>query len=192
MQVPLEIVFRNLDSSDFLEARIRERADRLNRFFGRIVGCRVALSVPHRSPHHPLQYHVRIEVSVPEKRLVVSNDPGDMTEHFDAHVAIRDAFDAMEKQLEAHSQKIRGDVKAHDVPPQGEVRRLFRDHGFIATTDGREIYFHRNSVTNVAFEDLSEGDPVELAIAEGESPAGPQASTVRRIGPMELRERARS
>lgn len=186
MQVPLEIAFRNMEPSEFLERRIRERVDRLHRFFDRIVSCHVAVEVPHRSQHNALTYHVRIEVSVPEKLLVVSRDPGDIVEHFDAYIAVRDAFDAMERQLEGHSQKIRREVKTHEAPTQGAVRRKFPDHGFIATTDGREVYFHRNAVANADFDDLDEGDPVELVLVHGESPAGPQASTVKRIRPMQL------
>lgn len=187
MQVPVEIVFRNMQPSEFVEQRVRERIDRLHRFYDRIVSCRIAIEVPHRSPHNPLLYHVRIEVSVPEKLLVVSRDPGDLMEHFDVYVAIRDAFEAMERQLEDYARKIRREVKVHDIPTQGAVTRKFHDHGFIATTDGREIYFHRNSVANEDFDALEEGDPVELVAVEGESPAGPQATTVKRIGAMELR-----
>ena len=191
MQVPLEISFHNLDSSDYLENRIRERVDRLERFFDRIVSCHVTLEAPHRSQQHPLAYHMRIEVRVPQKQLVVNRDPGPEGAHFDAYVLIRDSFDAMERMLEEHSRKIRGEVKAHDAPLQGEVLRMFNDYGFIATTDGREIYFHRNSLVDVDFDALKEGDPVELVVMQGESPAGPQASTVKPIRPMQLQRQPR-
>lgn len=191
MQVPLEISFHNLDSSEYLESRIRERVDRLERFFGRIISCRVTLEAPHRSQRHPQAYHLRIEVGVPQKQLIVNRDPGPQEAHFDAYVLIRDAFDAMERMLEEHARKLRGDVKAHDAPLQGTVLRLFIDYGFVATTDGREIYFHRNSLVDIDFDDLDEGDAVELVVMDGESPAGPQASTVRPIRPMQLRAQPR-
>lgn len=139
MQVPLEIAFNNLDPSENLERRVRERVDKLHRFFDRIVSCRVAIEVPHRSRAHPLAYHVRVEVREPEKDLVVSRDPGNRDGHFDPYVAVRDAFDAMDRQLEEHARKMRGEVKTPSEPLQGRVLRTFADHGFIATTDGREI-----------------------------------------------------
>ncbi|NWG47285.1 MAG: HPF/RaiA family ribosome-associated protein [Alphaproteobacteria bacterium] len=189
MDTPLEIAFHNMDSSSALEARVRERADKLHRFFRHINSCRVVVEVPHRSPSQASRaYHVRIEVRVPDRELVVSRDPGSAEAHLDSYLAVRDAFDAMERQLEHHSQKVRGDVKTLAGPLQGRVLRLFSDYGFIATTDGREIYFHKNAVVDPRFEDLSPDTPVELAVAEAESPAGPQASTVRAIGALTLRD----
>lgn len=186
MDVPLEIAFHNTESSEPLERRIRERVERMHRRFSRINSCRVVVEVPHRSQAKALAYHVRIETRVPGRELVVSKDPGLYGAHFDPYVMVRDAFDAMERQLEQHSQEVRGEVKTHHVPPQGRVLRLFPDYGFIATTDGREIYFHRNSVIDGRFEDLEEDAPVELSLIDGESPMGPQATTVRPIGGMKL------
>jgi cold shock CspA family protein len=54
------------------------------------------------------------------------------------------------------------------------------DHGFLETPDGREIYFHRNSVLNAKFDDLVSG--TEVAFAEEQGDKGPQASTVHVVG----------
>jgi cold shock CspA family protein len=79
-------------------------------------------------------------------------------------------------------------VKHHEEPIQGRVVRLFPDHGFVATTDGREIYFHANAVLGAGgFDALEEGTPVEISIIEGESPHGPQATAVTPIRPQQLR-----
>jgi ribosomal subunit interface protein len=192
MDVPVEISFHNLESSDYLERRIRERIARLERFHDRITSCRVVLEAPHRSQEHTLAYHMRIELGVPQKTLIVSHDPGPQEAHFDAYVLIRDAFEAMERQLEDYAAQLRGQTKTHDAPLQGTVIRKFADYGFIATTDGREIYFHRNSVVDAAFEDLDSGEAVELVVMAGESPAGPQASTVRPIRPTQMQDSPRT
>jgi ribosome-associated translation inhibitor RaiA/cold shock CspA family protein len=184
MDLPLEIAFHNLDTSEPLEARIRERVAKMHRMFAHINSCRVVVEVPHRSPENPLEYHVRVETRVPERELVVSRDPGDRRAHFDPYIAVRDAFDAMERQLEQYSRKVRGDVKHHPAPLQGRVLRTFHEHGFVGTNDGREIYFHRNAVLDGNFDDLETGTTVELALVHGESPMGPQATTVRPIRPM--------
>lgn len=188
MQVPLEITFHNMDSSEFIEAKVRERVDKLERFAsGHLVRCSVAVEAPHKGHHRQSLYHVRIEMGVPGKDLVVSRDPGATDAHRDVYVAIRDAFSAAERQLAEYARVTRHEVKTHEPPMlQGRITRLFAEHGFIATTDGREIYFHRNAVVDSAFEGLSVDQPVALAIVHSESPAGPQATTVRPIAEMKL------
>lgn len=188
MQVPVKIDFQNMEPSEFIEKRVRERVDKLERFSSRLIGTHVTVEAPHHHHHKGNEYKVRIVLHLPGAELVVSRYPGDMHAHTDVYVAIRDAFDAAERQLEAHEQKVRGEVKTHTPPVQGTVARLFpsEGYGFISTTDGQEVYFHRNSVVDSEFAELTVGDAVRLVIAEGESPEGPQASTVRRIGRLRL------
>ena len=193
MDTPLEIAFRNMDASEALEALVRERADKLHRYFDRITSVRVAVEVAHKSQGGPKAYDTRIETRVPGQELVVSNAPGDDKDHFDAYRSVRDAFDAMERQLEAHGKKLRGRGKeaagqAASGPPQGRVLRTFPEYGFIEAVDGREIYFHRNAVVGTRFEDLEKGQPVEMAlIEEPDNAMGPQATTVKCIGALEMR-----
>jgi ribosome-associated translation inhibitor RaiA len=47
MQVPLQITFRHMDTSEAVAARIRERAEELERFFDRIISCRVVVECRH-------------------------------------------------------------------------------------------------------------------------------------------------
>lgn len=51
------------------------------------------------------------------------------------------------------------------------------EFGFIETTDGRQIYFHRNSVLNGGFARLDLGARVVYVEEAGEK--SPQASTVK-------------
>jgi ribosomal subunit interface protein len=188
MQTPLEIVFDDIDSSPAVEQRIRERVRRLERFYDGITSCHVALSTPHRHQRKGRIWNVRIEVRVPGTELVTSRKPGDVDAHEDLLVAIRDAFDVMERELKSWHAKVQGEVKTHVPPPQGRVQELDRDRGFgqIAMTDGRLVYFHRNSVVEPDFDALALGDPVEVVVQTKESDVGPQASTVRRIGAREF------
>ena len=118
---------------------------------------------------------------------MVSHDPGPQENHFKPALAVRDAFDAMERRLEEYGRRRKGSVKTLNQPLQGRVLRTFADHGFIAANDGREIYFHRNSVVGTAFDSLPADAAVELEVLDGESPAGPQATTVKQIRPMRLK-----
>jgi cold shock CspA family protein len=99
-------------------------------------------------------------------------------------VAVRDAFDAVRRQLEDHVRRRRGDVKTHDAPSHGRVASLFaeRDYGFIEASDGSEVYFHRNSVVGGGFDKLAVGDEVRFSFHAEEGEKGPQASTVVAVG----------
>jgi cold shock CspA family protein len=97
-------------------------------------------------------------------------------------VTITDAFDAARRQLQDAGRRREGHVKAHESPPHGTVRLLVpeRDHGFIASADGSDIYFHRNSVADGQFDSLKVGQEVRFAEAVGDK--GPQATIVRPVG----------
>ena len=75
-------------------------------------------------------------------------------------------------------------MKAHKVPPHGKVSALhaYDGYGFVTSADGQEVYFHKNAVVNGAFNKIAIGDEVRVALIEGESDKGPQATTVIPIG----------
>ncbi len=183
MQVPLQITFRHMDTSPALEARIRQRAQELEHFYNRITSCHVTVELRRRQRQGNL-FEVRIDLVVPGREIVVGRERGVNHAHEDAHVAVRDAFDAVRRRIEDHVRHERGDVKVHAVPDHGRVVRLLpdRDGGFIATASGEEIYFHRNSVTDGSFDALEIGAEVRFVAREAESAEGPQASTVTPLG----------
>jgi cold shock CspA family protein/ribosome-associated translation inhibitor RaiA len=184
MQVPLQITFRHMDSSEAIAARIRSRAEELERFFDRIVSCRVVVECQHPRHQQGNLFHIRIDLNVPGREIVVGRDPAVHHAHEDPYVSVRDAFDAVRRLLEDYVRERRGDVKLHAVPDHGRIARLIaeQDYGFIATADGSEIYFHRNSVANGDFDKLAVGDEVRFVVQEAESARGPQASTVVPLG----------
>jgi len=190
MQVPLRVSFRNMPPSPAVEADIHEKAAKLEEFCDRITSVRVVVETPHRQHRQGKLFHVRIDVRVPGRELVVRREPAEHHAHEDIQVAVRDAFDAAKRQLEDYVREMRGSVKIHETPPRGRVVRLDpeRGHGFIATAAAREIYFHRNSVVGTEFDQLRIGDEVRFAEEVGEK--GPQASTVHLVGtPFTLKKR---
>jgi cold shock CspA family protein/ribosome-associated translation inhibitor RaiA len=184
MQVPLQITFRHMDSSEAVAARIRSRAEELERFFDRIISCRVVIECRHPRHQQGNLFQVRIDLLVPGREIVVGRDPEAHHAHEDIHVAIRDSFDAARRLLEDHVREGRGDVKLHAVPDHGKIIRLLpdQDYGFILTPDGEEIYFHRNSVVGSTFDKLAVDDEVRFVAQHSESAEGPQASTVVPLG----------
>lgn len=107
----VQITFRGIPSSAAIEAKVRERAAKLERLYPRITSCRVAIETPHAHHHKGKLFHVRIDLTVPQHELVVSRDPAMNHAHEDVYVAIRDAFEAAERQLEDFARKQRGEVK---------------------------------------------------------------------------------
>jgi ribosome-associated translation inhibitor RaiA/cold shock CspA family protein len=171
MQRPLKITTRDFALSDAFDAEIREKAAALDTFYHRITGCDVTVEAPVDHHRKGGPFEVRIRLTVPGRELVANRQSEE-----GLAAAIREAFDAIRRQLEDYVREHRGAVKAHEESPQARVSRLMPDYGFLETPDAREIYFHRNSVLNGAFEKLQVGTHVRFVEEEGEQ--GPQASTV--------------
>ena len=181
MQVPLEVHFHNTAKSDAIESMVRERAVRLERFADDIVSCRVTIDAPHKHHRQGKLFRVSVDVHLPGGHVVVSRDPSEHHAHEDIAVAIRDAFDAARRRLQDHLRIERGKVKAHHERPHGKIVELDRGRGFgrIETPDGREVYFHRNSVLKADFDTLETGTLVWFDEERGDK--GPQASSVHVI-----------
>lgn len=188
MKLPLQVTFRNMESSEFVEAKVRECAAKLDRFCETIMACRVVVETNHRHHNKGNLYHVRIDITVPDGEIVVSREPKEHQAHQDAYVAVRDAFDAARRQLEQYVEKRKRHVKVHEEAPHGRVSELVteQDYGRISTIDGRDIYFHRNSVLNADFDKLAVGTAVSFNEEMGDM--GPQASTVRVVSQLAASE----
>ena len=180
MKLEVQVTFRDMDPSRVIEQSIREKAAKLDQFHDRITGCRVVVAAPHRHHHKGRLYNVRIDMTVPGGELVVNRDNSQAAAHHDVHVAVRDAFNAARRQLQDYARRRRGEVKTHPEGHTARVSKLFsaKGYGFIETSDGREIYFHENSVVE-GFQRLTLGTRVRFTEEEGLK--GPQASTVRLV-----------
>lgn len=117
MQLPLQITFRNMHPSQAVESAVREKARKLERFYDRIVGCRVVVEAPHRQHHKGNLFHVRVDLTVPDDELVVSREAPNQHAHEDVYVALRDAFDALMRQLKEYARRRRGEVKRRHEEP---------------------------------------------------------------------------
>lgn len=180
MQVPPQVTFRHMEPSDSAEQQIRRHIAELEQFYPRITACHVVLDADHRHHRQGKLFHVRVEVSTPGQVIVVGRDPAEHHAHEDAHVAIRDAFNAARRQLEDHARRARGDQKTHEAPQIGRISQVFPDRGyaFLVTETGEDVYVHRNSVTNAGFEKLRVGDQVRYVLSPDLGDKGAQASTV--------------
>jgi cold shock CspA family protein len=183
MQVPLDITFENSEPSEAIRSDVEKHAKRLEKFHDRITSCNVAVIAPQTRHRKGGLFKIDIRISMPEhKDILVTKTHDDAPEHEHVAVAIKDAFDTAQRQLEDAVREMRGQVKPHESEDHGVVSKFVAgdDYGFIETSDGREIYFHRNSVLDNAFDRLTVGSEVRFVEEIGQK--GPQASTVRLVG----------
>ena len=178
MKIPLQITFRHMDPSAALEARIRELADRFEKFSTQIMRCHVIVEPKAHHQHKGGLYDFHIDLTLPDTEIAIRRaHPADHA-HEDPFVALRDAFRAARRKLQDYERKRRPDVKSRIGPAHGRICELDSERGFgrIETDDGRLIYFHSNSLVGARFQDLATGTEVRFAEEEGDR--GPQASTV--------------
>ena len=186
MDAPPQITFRGTESSPAIEAQVRDRVQRLERFADRITAVRVVVEALHRSAggaKNPIA--IAVEVDVPGRKLVArAEEPVREAKGDTLHVIV-DAFGAMERQLGDYARQRRQETKAHggDEPAVGRVVRLFpkQNYGFIELGGGSELYFTRNAVEHDGFDALAEGAEVAYTVAPDNGPMGPQARTIRRL-----------
>ena len=183
MQIEPQIRFRGMEPSPSVEEVVRERIERLARFHDRITSCSVVIEAPHRHGRKGKLYQVHVDVTVPGAEIVTGKGEDLNHAHEDVYVAIRDSFDAAQRQIEDVVRKKSGfRVKAHPQILHGRVARLMPadGYGFIQAQDGREFFFRRESMTTeTAWAELAEGSEVRFSEHEGEK--GPHASGVELI-----------
>ncbi|MDO5575471.1 MAG: HPF/RaiA family ribosome-associated protein [Fibrobacter sp.] len=180
MEIPIEITFKDVEKTPELEELILGKARKLNKICDYIISCRVMVGKMQGSHRSGQAYSVRIDLKIPPgHELAISREPTSTTA-FDVSSEVRWAFEVAARQLKELMEKQRGDIKYHEFQNvQGVIERIIPEDemGFIRTTDGREIYFHRNSLLHTPFENLKIGMGVRFSEEIGEK--GPQASSVQ-------------
>lgn len=117
MDVSTRTSFIGMPPSEALRADIEEHVARLLRFAPRLQACQVTVSRRERSHHHGDRYAVQIHATLPGQSFVAGRSGDDEHKHEDAYVAVKDAFDALRRQMEDFIRIRRGDVKTHAGGP---------------------------------------------------------------------------
>jgi len=188
MQKPVEIAFRNIESSDAAEAAIRDHVARLEHIFGRMTSCRVRVDQRNQNVNETMPPVVHIDISVPgHNDIVVAHEADHLQRKYqapDLRNAINEAFRVAERRLGKYKDKLtdhgiaeRGHEAANEF--RGQIAEITpeRDFGFLLTKEGGLLYFHRNSLLSGDFDGLERGDEVSYVEQTGDT--GPIASKVR-------------
>ena len=173
---PFEIAYQDLEPSPAVERHVLRGVKRLERVAPDLMAARVTLATHSRRHETGNLYDVNLQLTLPGPDVVISRTPPRRSQDDDLVVAIGEAFDKARRKLVDLQEVQRGDVKSREEMPRGEVAELFPDYGFIRASDGRIVYFHRNSVTHDAWDQLEVGAEVRFVDEPGEK--GPHATTV--------------
>jgi len=189
MQTPVEVDFRDITATPEIRASIAEHVAQLEQRFGRVTACRVEIKGPGAHHHTRGLYAVSIRLALPDGREVnIGRTPAADERYGDLNFALNNAFKRARRQLQDKVRRMQGHVKDHEgALPIGTVTRIDPggEFGFLESADGREIYFHHNSVFDDAFSRLVKGTRVGFFEEAGEK--GPQASTVKLLGKHKMR-----
>jgi Sigma 54 modulation protein / S30EA ribosomal protein len=102
MQIAPQITFEGSESSDAAQAQILGEIERLESHNQRITGCRVKVIAPSHKHRHGIGFQVHIWLTVPpHENIVVNHTSTDDARNEHAQVAIRDAFAAARRQIDA-------------------------------------------------------------------------------------------
>ena len=111
MNLPFELMQKDLTLPPAMAEEIRLRAEKFDHFFNRITRCRVTIEgsgVHHRQG----RYAVKIDLTVPGSEIVVRKQAAANLE-----LALKSAFAAAGRRLEDHVRRSRGFVKSHEARP---------------------------------------------------------------------------
>jgi ribosome-associated translation inhibitor RaiA len=100
MQSPLQITFRDIQTSLTLEQRIREKASKLDAIYSRIIACHVMVERVQRHQRQGQLFNVHIRLTVPGGEIAVNRN-----EDEEIYVALRETFDAARRRLEGYVRK---------------------------------------------------------------------------------------
>ncbi len=100
MTMASSVTYRDLDTSEALNAIINKRLHKLERYSSEIQHGRVVLDSPHNHKHKGKEFRATVEIDLKGTPITVSQN--DMS----IHVAVRDAFDVAERKLKSHTKQL--------------------------------------------------------------------------------------
>jgi cold shock CspA family protein/ribosome-associated translation inhibitor RaiA len=174
----LHIESRNVGMTPRWKKEIEERMADLNAGHNDLIRGRVTLT---KNPHHKKDQGVAealVVVTLPRRHTITARKEEKTFEE-----AIRAAFFSVDIELQKYREKRAStEVRTPPIPPlRGVICKLFpiEGYGFILKEGGGEVYFHKNALHGLKFEELTDGMEVVFNIEDGKK--GPQATTVNPV-----------
>jgi len=173
----LQIESRNVTMTPRWKTEIEGRIADLQAGHDDLIHGRVTLT---KNAHHKKAKNVA-------EALVVVTLPGRQTltarkEEKTFEEAIRAAFFAVDIELrKIREKRASKEIRVPPIPLRGVIAKVFpqEGYGFILQDGGGEVYFHKNAVHGMKFDELEDGIEVSFNVEDGEK--GPQATTVNPV-----------
>ena len=162
MQTPINIQFHQMEKSEAVTARLKDKTYELEKKFGQFISCHIIIEQDNKNQNQGRLFKIKINLNLPKKEIIVNNQKDD-----DIFVVVRDAIASLTRQLEDHDRKRHdsrvGHGKIHDKILSGQVIKLFKeeDYGFILSNDD-EYYFSATNVHGADFNHIKLGDEVKF------------------------------
>ena len=170
----LDVEGRNTEVQPRWRGFIERKLTKLERYPNEITHARVTIA--HNPHHHLGDNRVQIVLSMAGRTLTVKKSGAEIPD------VLRVALSAAEREVSTYHQSRKRFVKEPGPRPMGTIARVFRTkgYGFIQTDGDRQIYFHRDALDGLSFDEVSKGMPVAFELEKGEK--GPQAARVFLVG----------
>ena len=115
MNVPPQIIFHDMDRSQWIEDYIHERLQHLEKISDGVTSAHVVLTRSQGSHQHGNEYRVTVEVRFPPHHDLAAKKERNIGDaQVELRPLIKQAFEAIERQVKEVVQKRRHEVKAHD------------------------------------------------------------------------------
>jgi ribosome-associated translation inhibitor RaiA len=108
-----EIVFDNMEPSEAIAAKVREKAQKLAKIHPRLTNLRFVIDAPHRHHHKGKIYNVKIAIGLPGHPEILVSSHDQNPAHEDVYVALRDAFEAARRRLVDTVERRQSEDRAH-------------------------------------------------------------------------------
>jgi ribosome-associated translation inhibitor RaiA len=106
MQLAAQITFHGMKHSAALAQAIGKRTDKLARLHPQLTSCRAVLEHAARSKQQGKEFVVRLDLKAPGADIAINRDHSE-----DPFVAVRSAFDAARRKLNALARRKSGAAK---------------------------------------------------------------------------------
>ena len=115
MEVPLEVVLKNVEHKEEVEAVIYEKMAKLEQVCDHIISCRIFVEQNPTHQHKSCSYHIRLDVRMPpHHEIVVKRDSG-RNVHDTLPAVLRETFIAARRQVESIVDRQKRKVKSHTL-----------------------------------------------------------------------------
>lgn len=91
--IPLQITLRDIEQTDTIETKIREKAEKLTKFSDQIISCHVVAEFSKKHLNHGKLFSITVNVVIPSHEFVAHKEDENL------YVALRDAFKSLTRQL---------------------------------------------------------------------------------------------